>query len=94
MKTISAAIITIKNITLVAVLVDIESTYPAPGDAMIRRAQPYFPSLPILLISPRIDGFSRTFAAFELDQLVPHLNADLIAWIAHSLPVDDGELPF
>lgn len=75
---LNAAIITIKRITLAAVLVDIESTYPAPGAALILAAQPYFPTLPILLISPRIAGFSRTFAMFELDQLVPHINADLI----------------
>lgn len=90
-----AAIITIKKIRLAVVLVDLESTYPAAGAALLQRAQLVFPTLPIILLSPRISGFSRSYATFELDHLVTSINADKIRWRTYApLKQDAGELPF
>ena len=76
------------------VLVDIESTYPAVGGALLQRAQPYFPTLPIILLSPRVSGFSRSYATFDLDHLVVDLNADTLNWQDHLPPMQNDEVPF
>lgn len=47
------------------VLVTNEQTFPTPGAAIIRDAQRYFPTMPIMLIAPRVDGFSATFALWD-----------------------------
>lgn len=52
------AVITINRIALAAILVDPDRTYPAPGVRLIAEAQRYFPTLSIILVSPRISGFS------------------------------------
>ncbi|SDF80014.1 hypothetical protein SAMN05216320_1011362 [Duganella sp. OV458] len=54
-----AAVITVDGIPLAAVLVNPDQTYPAPGARLIAEAQHYFPTLPIILVSPRI-GDSHT----------------------------------
>lgn len=60
-----AAVILANHLTLAAILVDIDRTYPEPGARLIAEAQRYFPTLPIILVSPRIGGFSRSFAHFD-----------------------------
>ncbi|MFA6067160.1 MAG: hypothetical protein WC810_01125 [Janthinobacterium sp.] len=89
-----AAITTIRHITIVVALVDIESTYQAPCPAMIQHARQLFPALPITLTPPWIDGFSRAYAPFELDQLTAHINADTIARGVHGPAPATGELSF
>lgn len=75
-----AAIITINHLTLAAILVDPDQTYPAPGARLIAEAQRYFPTLPIILVSPRIGGFSRSFAHFDTTNIIKHINTDEIDW--------------
>jgi hypothetical protein len=91
---LQAAIITIKQVTLAVVLVDLESTYPASGAAMLQRAQLYFPTLPILLLTPRVGGFSRSYATFELDQLMSEINADTIMWQEYGPAEQEAPIPF
>ncbi|MBV7534506.1 hypothetical protein KW842_01880 [Duganella sp. sic0402] len=69
----SAAIITVNRRTLAAILVDSEKTYPAPGARLITDAQRYFPTLPVSLLSPRIGGFSRSFAHFDTTNIIKHI---------------------
>jgi len=94
-----AAIVDIKNIRLALVRVNPDQTYPAPAKALLERIQPAFP-FPIVLVSPRIQGFSRTFAHFQIDKLLPHINADSISWATfdltrpHWLVGPEPELPF
>ena len=51
-----AAIIKIKQIQLAVVQVEPGHTWPSTGPAALRHAQQFFPTLPILLLSPRVGG--------------------------------------
>lgn len=51
------------------------------------------PTLGILLISPRVQGFSRTFAVFELKS-AHEINTDTVEWIEQELVPYEEELPF
>ncbi|PHV25836.1 hypothetical protein CSQ93_21710 [Janthinobacterium sp. BJB426] len=75
-----AAIINIKQTQLAVVQVEPEHTLPTTAPAALMRAQRYFPTLPILLLSPRIGDFSRSYATFNITPLIGHINADEIAW--------------
>jgi len=94
-----AAIVHIKQIRLALVQVDPEQTYPAPAEALLEQIQSAFP-FPIVLVSPRIQGFSRTFAHFQVDKLLPHINTDEISWATfdltrpHWLVGPEPDLPF
>lgn len=94
-----AAIIQIKNIHLALVQVNPEQTYPAPAEALLEQIQPAL-SFPIVLVALRIQGFSRTFAHFQIDKLLPHINTDEISWATfdltkpHWLVGPEPELPF
>lgn len=55
-----SALVTINRLTLLSILVDPDQTYPVPGARLIAEAQRDFPALPIILVSPRIGGFSRS----------------------------------
>ena len=87
-----AAIITVKGIRLAAVLVAAESTYPEAAQAVPRHAEQLFPALPIILVSPRIQGFSRSYATFNIDRLIPAINADKIRWRNYGAP-EQGSSP-
>jgi len=70
----------VKGVRLAAVLVDAEATYPAAAQTVLARAALVFPTLPVILLSPRIGGFSHSYAAFNTDRLLPHINTDKIRW--------------
>ena len=90
-----AAIISVKGIRLAVVLVDAEATYPAAAQAVLRCAEQVFPSLPIVLVSPRVNGFSRSYATFNIDDLIADINTDRIRWRDYQGPKPDtGPLPF
>ena len=89
-----AAIITAKNIRLAVVRVAPEHTWPDTGNAMLQRAQKFFPAHPIALLSPRVGGFSCSYATFDLTQLIKYINDDEIAWQACELTPPEQELPF
>jgi hypothetical protein len=92
---VRAAIISVKGIRLAVVLVDAEATYPAAAQAVLRCAEQVFPSLPIVLVSPRVNGFSRNYATFNIDSLIGDINADLIRWHDYKVPEPDARsLPF
>lgn len=89
-----SAVISINCVKLAAILVEPDQTYPAPGTRLIAEAQRYFPTLPIILVSPRISGFSRSFAHFDTTNIVKHINTDEIDWRPVVLPAEASELPF
>ena len=92
---LTAAVITIRQLTLAVILVPPEFTYPEPGTRLIAEAQRVFPTLPIMLVSPRIGGFSRTYAHFDTTNLVTDIDTDRIAWRRHSTDISDSNpLPF
>lgn len=86
--------ISLGRLTVTVVLVDPDQTYPAPGARLIDEAQRYFPTLPIILVSPRIGGFSRSFAHFDTTNIIKHINTDEIDWRPAVLPTEVNELPF
>lgn len=87
-------IITAKNIRLAVVRVAPEHTWPTTGAAMLKRVQAFFPTLPIALLSPRVGGYSCSYATFDLTQLIKYINDDEIAWQACELILPEQELPF
>ncbi|PVX36822.1 hypothetical protein [Janthinobacterium sp. 78] len=88
-----AAIIKIKQIQLAVVQVEPEHTWPSTGPAALVRAQLFFPTLPILLLSQRVGGFSRSYATFDIGPLINQINADEIEWQTYR-PPPPPELPF
>ncbi|MGK5040393.1 hypothetical protein ACQ4WQ_08630 [Janthinobacterium sp. GB1R12] len=90
---VCAAIIKIKQVQLAVVQVELEHTWPSTGPAALAHAQLFFPTLPILLLAPRVGGFSRNYAAFDITPLISQINADEIEWQAHRRP-PPPELPF
>ena len=88
-----AAIINIKQIQLAVVRVEPEHTWPGTGPAALVHAQLIFPTLPILLLAPRVGGFSRSYSTFDFGPLIGQINADEIEWQAHR-PPPLPELPF
>lgn len=90
---VCAAIIRIKHIHLAVVQVEPEQTWPGTGPAALAHAQLFFPTLPILLLAPRVGGFSRTYSTFDIGPLITQINADEIEWQVYR-PPPPPELPF
>ena len=88
-----AAIIKIKQIKIAVVQVEPEHTWPSTGPAALMHAQIFFPTLPILLLAPRVGGFSRSYSTFNIGQLIGQINADEIEWRPYRRP-PPPELPF
>jgi hypothetical protein len=62
---------------------------PGMGDALLARLQPWFPQLPVLLVSNQPHGL-RAHAAFQAQALVEGVEIDLAA----SPPAPDEPPPF
>ncbi|MET0319399.1 MAG: hypothetical protein ABW069_01620 [Duganella sp.] len=95
--TLTAAIMTIGRVTLAVVMVPLEDTYAEPGARRIAEAQRVFPTLPIMLVSPRVGGFSRSFAHFDVTGLISQIDTDTVAWRLYTVADGDartGPLPF
>ena len=87
-----AAVIKIKQIQLAVVQVEPEHTWPSTGPAALLHAQRFFPTLPILLLSPCVGGFSRSYSTFDITPLIGKINADEIAWRLHKRPPEPKTL--
>lgn len=88
-----AAIIQIKQIQLAVIKVEPEHTWPTTGPAALVHAQLFFPTLPVLLLAPRVGGFSRSYSTFDIGPLIDQINADEIEWQTYR-PPPPPELPF
>ena len=90
---VCAAIIKIKQIQLAVVLVEPEHAWPSTGPTALLHAQRFFPTLPILLLSPRVGDFSRSYSTFDIAPLIHLINAAEIAWRVYE-PPPPPEPPF
>jgi len=88
-----AAVIKIEQTQFAVVQVEPEHTWPGTGPAALVHAQLFFPTLPILLLAPRVGGFSRSYSTFDIGPLISQINADEIEWHTHRRP-PLPELPF
>ena len=89
----TAAIVTILGSPRAVILVTDADTYPTPGAAIICDAQQYFPTMPIMLIAPRVDDFSTTFALWDTAGLGRSLDTNKLDWQHYAEP-PEPELPF
>lgn len=89
-----ASIIKVDGTTLAAILVTPGQTHPEPGARLVDAAHRVFPTLPIFLISPRIRGFSHSFAHFDLSSIIRKINVDEIAWHVATSQARTTPLPF
>jgi hypothetical protein len=89
---IRSAIITVGSGRAALFLVDRDQLYPEPAAAFLRQVAHIHPHLGRVLVSPRIQGFSYTWAQFDFRGTV---NTDEIAWVEHDICVQPKEeLPF
>jgi len=90
---VRSAILKLGRAKVAAFLVEPDLTYPAPGAAYIAQVRHLHPTLPIMLIAPRVQGFSRTYAVFELKS-AHEINADTVEWVEQELVPYEEMLPF
>ncbi|PHV13817.1 hypothetical protein CSQ90_26690 [Janthinobacterium sp. BJB303] len=86
-----------KGIRLAVMFAPLLDVHPTPNLSLLRRAQNLFPTLPIMLLSPRAGGFSHSYATFKLDEIIKHLNANEIEWRSYTAaltPLPDIAPPF
>ncbi|MDX8121594.1 hypothetical protein SKZ59_07425 [Janthinobacterium sp. GMG2] len=93
---LGTATISILGVHLALVLVDPEFTYPHQAQRMLKFVERALFAAPIILLSPRVCGFSRAYATFNIDLFLQRINVDEIAWA--DLPAHDhahaAEVPF
>lgn len=77
-------------------LVDEEFILPHRAQSMLQFLQPAYPTLPIMLLTHRLRGYSKTYAWFDIDKLAMIINADVVPWDAlpPSWPPKEATLPF
>lgn len=81
---------------IIVVLVDSLDTVAGTGDSMLMRLTPFFPTMPIMLISVEDNGF-RAYATFQTGVYLALLQLDLIVFHDLNLntrPPDTSALPF
>lgn len=89
-------IVDVRGVRLALAFVRPEQAAPGVGDALLKRLAPWFPTLPIMLVS--LDSrIPRVHATFETDILFVAL--DLGDIVTHEIdldqpPPDSAELPF
>ncbi|NHZ61313.1 hypothetical protein [Massilia genomosp. 1] len=91
-----SACITVGGSVLAIVLVDSADTLPERGPALLVRLQPYFPALPIMLVSIEDNGF-RAFATFQTSELLALVQLEHVNFVeidVDARPADAGMLPF
>jgi hypothetical protein len=92
---VTAAVIVLRQLTVAVILVPIDATYPEPGARLIAEAQRVFPTLPIMLVSPRVGGFSRSYAHFDVAGLIDQIDTSRIAWRQYAVVAPaEQPLPF
>jgi hypothetical protein len=84
--------VNIRGMDLAIVRCSDMQTLPHIGASLLTEAQRIFPALPIMLLAPRVNGHSKSFATFELNKLIREVNADELDWQDHAEP-NDANLP-
>lgn len=91
-----SACVNVGNARLAIVLVDSADTLPERGAALLVRLQPYFPALPIMLVSVEDNGF-RAFATFQTSELLALVQLEHVAFVDVDIDApyaDAATLPF
>lgn len=92
----STAITTVRGIRMVLAFPHPSYVRPGVGDVLLERLAPYFPALPIMLVSAKATN-ARAYATFDTDALLPEL--DLASLVLEDIdldarPVSDSPPPF
>jgi hypothetical protein len=91
-----SACIAVGGSMLAIVLVDSADTLPERGPALLLRLQPYFPTLPIMLVSVEDNGF-RAFAMFQTSELLALVQLEHVNFVEvnfNAEPANSPSLPF
>ena len=94
--TLAGGILTVLGIRMAVVFADPGLLQPGPGDALLLRLGPWFPGLPIMLLS-RDASTPLAYASFDARPLLAQL--DLSGMVVHDidlglLPPDGRDMPF
>jgi len=94
---IAVAVTVLKGVRVAVAFPPPAWVVPGMGDALLARLQPWFPALPVLLVSKQPHGV-RAHAAFQAQSLVEGEDLDGLRRIeidlAKAPPVPDEPLPF
>lgn len=95
MRIVRCAVVPVGSGRAALFLVAREQIYPGPAAAFLRQVSHIHPYLGRILVSPRVHGFSHTYAQFDY-RGAPAINTDEIAWTEHDLdlPPDTDDPPF
>jgi hypothetical protein len=80
------AIIKINRIPFALILTTENYTYPHTAQQMLKFVETVLPPLPIIILSPRVGGYSKAYSTFNIDKMLPKINVDKVAWKALPLP--------
>ena len=93
---LSAAIVSVRGVRIALVFAPARYLGAGMGDALLAQLTPYFPGLPIMLVSGKA-GKRRAYATFDTTALLAELDLDGIEEHPVDLdtpPPDTSELPF
>lgn len=91
-----AGIVTVRGVRLAVALVGADCLNAGSGNALLTRLSPYFPGLPLMLVSDEAD-IRRAHATFATDALLAELDLSGVQMGEIDLtlpPLDDSEPPF
>jgi hypothetical protein len=74
------AIIQVQNIRFALVLANDDCTYSCRAQQVFDLVQIDLPSLPIIILAPRIQGYSRAYSTFNIDKILPSIDVNEIVW--------------
>jgi hypothetical protein len=85
----------IPTLTILVVLTDSKYTVAGPGDELLAKVRPQFPTLPGMLVSIEERGF-RAYAHFQTHTLLAYLQIPFIEWYDLDLnaPIPTEDAPF
>ena len=79
------ALLRVNRVRLALVLANETCTYHYKAQQVLNIAQLDLPPLPIIIVAPRVQGYSRAYATFNIDEILPKLDVTQIAWSTHAL---------
>lgn len=74
------AIVQVRSISFVLVLANDDCTYSRKAQQIFDLVQIDLPSLPVIILAPRIQGYSRAYSTFNIDKILPSIDVNEIAW--------------
>jgi hypothetical protein len=85
----------IPTLTVLVVLTESQFTVAGPGDDLLAKIRPHFPTLPVMLVSIEDSGF-RAYAPFQTHTLLAYLQIPLIHWhdLDMAAPLPEEDPPF